>query len=179
MHYVNKGPVGFFNFALGLFADQAIFDEDVVASVVKRANSERAVFMQSAIEYFESAMSSGRKDLYYNAIVVFFKDGSSQKRILCLRSLGDTGMSGSEAFYCRMATFLPQLKSYFEVHLLLNILEQHNPDSEEIISYAEKVLGNENFLIARRAYWFLEKRKLNQRQAALVKKFRVKYEDRL
>ncbi len=59
------------------------------------------------------------------------------------------------------------------------MLQKRNPDSAETLNQVEKVLENDNFLIARRAYWFLEKQNLNAAQAKIVEAFRVKYEDRL
>ena len=179
MRYVNEGSDKFFIFAVEQLGDRGVFDEATASAIIKRANEGRAVYMQGALSYFELAQMKGAQEFYYNAIMQFFAEGNSQKRTLCLRSLGESGQSGSDEFYKKMAGFLPELGSYFEVHLLLNILEAHNPDSVEIMKQVEKVLENDNFLIARRAFWFLEKRKLSEAQAKTVEAFRVKYESRL
>jgi len=179
MRYVQDGSDKFFIFAVEQLGARGIFDEATAAAIMKRANEGSAVYMQAALNYFELALTKNMPDLYFAAVMRFFAEGNSQKRTLCLRSLGEAGQTGSAEFYKKMAGFLPSLGSYFEVHLLLNILEKHDPDSVEIIKQVEKVLQSDNFLIARRAFWFLEKRKLSAAQAKTVEAFRVKYEGRL
>lgn len=179
MRYVNEGTEKFFIFAMNQLGERGVFDTATVNAVIKRANHDRAFYLQGAIGYFEMSQTKNIPDLYYKAMLRFFSEGNSQKRTLCLRSLGESGQNGPPDFYNKIAGYLPELKSYFEVHLLLNILEKHDPDSNVVVKQAEKVLANDNFLIARRAYWFLEKRKLSGVQANVVEAFRVKYESRL
>ncbi|MFO7938058.1 MAG: hypothetical protein R6V06_10710 [Kiritimatiellia bacterium] len=179
MRYVNNASVDLFNFALEQFAQRGNFENDVISSVEKRMESESAEFSESALDYLETAVAAGRKDVYCKTLPALFGKGSSRKRILCLRSLADVQENMPGWFYDEMALYLPELDSFFEVHLLLSILEKQNPDSRYTVSAALKVLSDENFLIARRAYSFLEKQKLDKQQTAMVKDFRTEFKDRL
>jgi len=74
---------------------------------------------------------------------------------------------------------VPQLDSYFEVHLLLKLLDARNPGSAETVKAVILMLDNENSVIARRAYTFLEKQKLTGDQAQVVEEFRKRNAERL
>lgn len=179
MQYLNDGTAKYSTFAMEQFAERRVYDAKTVNTVVRRAIDGRAAVAQGAIQYLESSLKNGNSDIYYDAIGRLFAGGSREKRTLCLRSLAEVKQSGSSAFYDRLASLLPELESYFEVHLLLNLLEARNPGSAETLTQAGRVLQNDNFLIARRAYWFLEKQTLSEDLAKAVESFRVKYKDRL
>ncbi len=179
MQYVNDGSDKFFLFALDQIGERGIFDQATATAIIERANTESDVFMQGAIRYFERSLKKKIPDFYYDAIMRFFTEGDSLKRTLCLRSLDEVEQFGPPEFYNKMVDFLPELDSYFEVHLLLNLFEKIDLNSEQMVTQALHVLENDNFLIARRAYWFLEKRVLSGEQAKTVEDFRMKYENRL
>ena len=179
MAYVNEGSEKFFLFATEQLAERGRYDGATVAAVVNRANSGRAVFVQGALDYLESSLGRGDAAVYCDALLLMFAKGNSQKRTLCLRSLGDVDIKTPAGFYNRLSEFLPELESYFELHLLLKMLDERNPGSAETVRQVARVLGNDNFLVARRAYWYLKEQKLTDAQAAAVAAFEKQYEGRL
>ncbi len=68
---------------------------------------------------------------------------------------------------------------YFQIHLILRMLDQRGFFSEQAESNIVKLLDNDNFFIARRAYEHLAKQNVSAETAALLQAFRVKHRDRL
>ncbi len=179
LDFAAEGPERFFEFALEEFAAHGEFDDAVAEIAIRRSAAGSAAMVQAALHYFDSALAQGRDALYCSAFLRLFAQGNSQKRTLCLRSLDAANLSVSEGFYDSLAVFLPALDSYFELHLLLNLLDKRNPDSAETAEQVVKVLANDNFLIARRAYWYLKERPLSAQQTLAVSDFEKKYAGRL
>ena len=69
---------------------------------------------------------------------------------------------------------LAKTDSYRELHLFLGLAEQHNKVSEQILKQAARFLESDNFFMARRAYWFLEKLKLDEQLMSQIEAFRNK-----
>ncbi len=104
---------------------------------------------------------------------------SRQTRTLYLAALSQIPLPPPAGYYDRISRWLPQMDTYFEVHLLLTLLEEEDAGSPEVVKHSMMVLENENFLIARRAFWFLDKQSLATSQREKVEAFRAKHEDRL
>ncbi len=68
---------------------------------------------------------------------------------------------------------------YFQIHLVLRMLDQRGFFSEEVESNIVGLLGNDNFFIARRAYEHLAKCDVSAETTAVLQAFREKYGDRL
>ena len=66
------------------------------------------------------------------------------------------------------------MKNYDEINAFLNILDKLNYTSPAALITSAKVLENKNFFVARRAYWYLEKKSLDKQTSDLVLKFREK-----
>ncbi|MDA3927139.1 MAG: hypothetical protein PF904_20900 [Kiritimatiellae bacterium] len=179
LQYVKEGAerVGFF--AMEQLAERGIYDQKTVDSVITSANSGGPALAEAAAGYFASSLGKKNLDIYFSSMERLFASGDTPKRTLYLRSLSEVEQNGSQEFYDRMARWLPRLKTYFEIHLLLTMLTERAPCSPETVKQALLVLDNKNFLIARRAFWFLQEQNLASAQAQKVKEFQTKYEGRL
>ena len=62
---------------------------------------------------------------------------------------------------------------------MLKVTGSGDSPSGVVLKQAAALLDHENFLVARRAYWFLEDQKLTDDQQGRLEAFRAKYEDRL
>jgi hypothetical protein len=68
---------------------------------------------------------------------------------------------------------------YFQIHLVLRMLDRRGYFSEEVESNIVELLDNDNFFIARRAYEHLSKCDVSAETTAMLQAFREKHGDRL
>jgi len=179
LQYVGEGSEKLAAFAMEQFAGRGLYGPKYVDAVTARVDAGPGSLAEAASEYFESSLKTKDPGIYYHAMEHLFASGDTQKRTLYLRSLTEVTPGGPPEFYDRMADWLPRLETYFEVHLLLTLLSERAPRSEETVKQALLVLDNKNFLIARRAFWFLKDKQIAAKQQEKVDDFRLKYEGRL
>ncbi|MCY2988723.1 MAG: hypothetical protein NTY19_12760 [Planctomycetota bacterium] len=77
-----------------------------------------------------------------------------------------------------LTSYLDQL-SYFQIHLILRMLEQRKYCSAKTESDVSRLLAGDDFFIARRACEFLAKQKLGSETERKVQDFRARNRDRL
>lgn len=179
LRYVNGGAEKLRVFGMEQLAKRGVYDQKAVDAVIACAGQGEALLAEAASDYFESSLAKRGGAIYYSAMERLFAQADTGKRILYLRSLTEVKTKAPTEFYDRMAAWLPQLESYFEVHLLLTLLEKRALDLDETVKQSLVVLDNKNFLIARRAFWFLDKQSLTAMQKERVDAFRAKFGDRL
>ncbi|MDF7825315.1 hypothetical protein P4B35_14920 [Pontiellaceae bacterium B12227] len=163
------------SFAIQQLSERGIRDDATRDAVYQLALNGSTEVAAQAISYFQSL---GAED-YYQAVGELFAQASSKKQVLYLSSLISTELKAPDGFYDELSSMLPNLGSYYEVHLLLNLMSAHNQDSEIVITHVLTLLNNPSFLIGRRAYNFLKELPLTDSQAAQVEGFRTTYADRL
>ena len=74
---------------------------------------------------------------------------------------------------------VPSATEYYEVHRILTLAERHQYSSDGTNGKVAELLTSDSFFIARRAFWFLEKRELEEKEKEKIKAFRQRYGDRL
>jgi hypothetical protein len=148
-------------------------------AIIGRAAEGRAVLARAAVRYLAAVADPAGAPFYYDGMSELFAKANRQKRTYYLSALAETELEAPDGFYNRLSRALPELGTYYEIHLLLELMEARNPDSAEVTAQAMKVLANDNFLIARRAFWFLEEQSLSPDQQHEVNAFRAKNKDRL
>ncbi|QBG46356.1 hypothetical protein EGM51_02685 [Verrucomicrobia bacterium S94] len=162
-------------FAVEALAKRNISDPAIQKQIKALALHGTTELASAAISYFQSQGPT----TYYKAISELFPLGDSKKQVLYLSSLASIDLPAPDGFYDRLSGQLPNLGSYYEVHLMLNLMTEHNFDSSQVISNTLPLLQSKSFLIGRRAYNFLKEHKLPAAQMAEVEAFRTKYADRL
>ena len=78
-----------------------------------------------------------------------------------------------QLLYGHLVAQIPRLGEYYELHLLLSLLEKGDYASAQALTNAAPVLDHENFFMARRAFWFLEKQELPPALEKKVKAFKA------
>ncbi|WP_322607028.1 hypothetical protein [Pontiella agarivorans] len=162
-------------FAVEALSKRNITDPAVQKQIKTLALDGTTELASASIEYFQSQ----GPETYYQTMAELFPQGDSKKQVLYLSSLASTDLAAPEGFYDLLSAQLPNLGSYYEVHLMLNLMTEHNFDSELVVSNTIPLLNSESFLIGRRAYNFLKEHELPEAQMAEVKAFHTKYADRL
>jgi len=179
MRFLSDGSEALSIFAMDQFAERGVRDQAVADAVVERALANNATVAKAALRYLESTATEKEADIRYRAIEKLAPAADRRTRTLFLTALSRTPQPPPTGYYDRISKWLPTMQTYFEVHLLLELLEERSPESQEAVRQAMRVLENPNFLIARRAYWFLENKALADDQQQQVTAFGTKHEDRL
>ena len=175
VEYLNSGDETEAVFAMVQLQERGVSDETIRAAVYRNIAEGGTELAGAGLAYFESVGAKA----YYGALGKLFEAGSSKQQVLYLTSLLSTDLEAPDGFYDNLSGMLPNLGSYYEVHLMLNLMAERNPDSPVVVANIAALLDNKSFLIGRRAYHFLKERKLCEPQAAKVEVFRTKYADRL
>lgn len=162
-------------FAIEQLSKKGIQDEATRTAIHELTLNGSIELASAGIGYFQSLGAAG----YYKAISKLFEQGSSKKQVLYLSSMASTDLPAPDGFYDVLSSILPMLGSYYEVHLLLNLMTEYNYDSPIVVSNALPLLTNKSFLIGRRSYNFLKDRELEEPQQTQVEAFKIKYSDRL
>lgn len=162
-------------FAVEQLAKKNITDPSVQKEIQRLALDGSTELASAAIGYFQSQGA----EAYYAAMADLFPKGNSKKQVLYLSSLASTDLDAPEGFYDGLSDQLPKLGSYYEVHLMLNLMAQHDIHSSQVVSNTVPLLDHKSFLIGRRAYNFLKDHELQETDLAAVEAFRSKHADRL
>ncbi len=179
LRYISEGSDKLSVFGMEQLARRGNYERKSVDAVIARAERGAAQQAEAAAGYLESSLGKPDNGIYFSAMERLFAAADTPKRTLYLRSLTGVKAEPPAGFFDRLAGWLPRLDSYFEVHLLLTLLERRAPCSDESVRQALLVLDNNNFLIARRAFWYLEKHPLTSVQKGRVDDFRTRFEHRL
>lgn len=174
----SSGGVEETGFALELLAKRNLYSKDILDSLIPEMPAQGNA-IKASLQYLYSASRANDKDIYFDTVEAIFAHSGKTERIHILESLSNCPLTPPDAFYDSMSQFLPVLESYYEVHLLITLEEQHNTGSKALVDNACKLLESDNFLIARRAYWFLQELDLVAGQSIAMAAFREKHSDRL
>lgn len=162
-------------FAIEQLTERGAGDAATTQAVFELALQGNVELASRGLEYFESRGA----DTYYVAIEKLFAQSAEKQRVLYLSSLNATDLEAPAGFYDRLSTSLSSLESYYEVHLLLNLMNARNPSSAAVASNTLPLLESKSFLIGRKAYNFLMEEELAPEQTARLDAFQQKNADRL
>ncbi|MGY6650251.1 hypothetical protein [Wenyingzhuangia sp. IMCC45574] len=174
--YLGHPEAAYKKFAIQSLELRKSFDSLTVSAIEKQAiTSEYSVF-KTGLTYVENL----KEELYYSSVSRLFKEGDYKKRVACLNSVSETNKGGNTAYYNELSKNIADF-SFQEVEMFLTNLKLNNFSSPTLTQNLVALLKADNFLIARRAYWFLSNQEelLTSKQKKRVKKFRKKYKDRL
>ncbi|MEI7732226.1 MAG: hypothetical protein WCO56_21805 [Verrucomicrobiota bacterium] len=132
-------------------------------------------YIELALRYLASA-APDRKNLHARLVESFYRmrDLNSPMILDYFAAERDLPQTTMET----LTAHLIQLP-YFQVHLILRLLEQNNFSSPTTEANVALLLAKEDFFIARRAYEHLLKQKLGVATQEKVTAFRERYRDRL
>lgn len=165
-------------FAISQLITRKAYDPATL-DVIAAEMPDREEHARQALRYLGNCAMESHSSVYHDIIEKVFAVSISAVRICILESLTASRLDPPEFFFDRISRFLPELETYYETHLLLDLESSHNPDSSVVTENALRMLQNDNFLIARRAFWFLEERELNAMQKPVLDAFRTRNRDRI
>jgi hypothetical protein len=163
-------------FAIAHLGEHRIFDRDAVEAVTAAMRDGETDRMDAGTDYLRDALPDPAA--FYAHLGRLFGDGARQAQIHLLTLLAKE-KELPEALYEQLGAQIPRFGEYFELHLLLQLMEKRQYVSERILVHVAALLEHKNFFMARRAYWFLQKQKLPPDLQRKVKAFEEKNADRL
>ncbi|MFV1994718.1 MAG: hypothetical protein ACC661_04725 [Verrucomicrobiales bacterium] len=175
--YLAKDDIESTLLALEYLGKRRISSPELTDMVIARSKDGDGILLVSALAYLRETAPSDQA--YYDSIVSIFSATDSRKRLLILDVLSKESQQPVAGFYDRLCDYLPELESYYEVHLFLELMEKRNPASAVVAVKAAELLQHEKFFVSRRAYWYLEKRTLPANLRKLVDAYYDANKDRL
>lgn len=145
-------------FSLQQIVRRKIYDEKILREVLllaPRCNDREQILI---VEYLEGASANN----YFAAIEQILGKLKPTMRIRCLNSLIHSKYIAPNGYYERLSYLLSGFTSFQETDIFLTILEKTNTYTPEVIEQVFGLLSNQNMIVARRSYWFLNDRKLSK-----------------
>ncbi len=159
-------------FALEHLARHKQFSPSFVKAVNKVMRSGDHDRIKPSLAYLKEAVPKAK---YYDNLAVMFNKSSSKSRIHLLRLL-ELEKELPVAMFDKMSAAFTGMKTYQELHRLLRLVEKHEHVSQCVLTQVSQLLDNDNFLIARKAFWYLEKKTLAEQIKNRMQVFRDKCE---
>ncbi|KAA3639161.1 MAG: hypothetical protein DWQ02_04130 [Bacteroidetes bacterium] len=154
-------------FGLEELVHRKSIDLQTIQMVIDELAINDYLFSKLSSEYFESASDS----LYNNSMAAYFKIGTRQQKVICLNALAQTDHVLFPKLLESMASELHSIKDYQVVDLFLDLLDQTGEITQRELNLLFPLVLEENFLIARRVYWFLQDKPLSDDQRKQIEIF--------
>jgi hypothetical protein len=164
-------------FATDQLRTQHLFDSQTIAAVmhVIRHGNEKST--GAALRYLAEASIETGVDHFLGCCGDECLVANSLKRVKFLEALKETTQERPAGYVERLAGWLRRADGYYEVHLLLSLLERENVTSEEAVRGAMLQLESNNPVIVRRSYGYLKAQKLNDTQQKELEAFEQQHPD--
>jgi hypothetical protein len=179
LSFLNSADKDFTIFAINQFTARRIHSQSVRKNIIKQTQQGDISIVEPAIAYFKSMATASEAKVYYDAIETLFLPGTERQRIKYLDSLSSTTQPAPPGYFKRFSGKLSKLRTYYEIHRFLKLMEARNHTSPELTQQALTLLNGSEFFIARRAFYYLKDRTLSPAQSQAVEAFRLKHSDRL
>lgn len=176
LHFLKGGQSHEILFAIEHLGQHRIFDRDALAAVMEVMRDGENDRMEAGLAYLRTAFPA--PVAYYEHLGLLFGNSKRPAQIYLLNLLA-VEEKLPDVLYESLVAQIPRFGEYYELHLLLNLLESRHYVSKQVLTNAAAVLDNENFFMARRAFWFLQKQELPADLQQKVKTFQEKHADRL
>ncbi|WP_123803473.1 hypothetical protein [Flavivirga aquatica] len=162
----------YFYIAIAELQKRKNYSKEFIDTIIKRGLKDDFL-LRTAFNYLKGASV---ENYLYAAETLFFK-GSREQKLTTTRSLINTDYKVSKGYLNNFSTQFSKL-DYQEVSLLLELMQDKNPNSKVVIENVLPLLSGD-FIIARRAYWFLNNETLTTKQEREIKCFYKKHKDKL
>lgn len=178
VNYLQEKDDKYVIFGADQLRTQGIFDTRTVNAVrdVMRHGSDKVV--DSALRYLAAATQATGVDHLVRCCEDKYLVANSVKRTRFLEVLRDSKPPLPAGCLDRLGSWLSDADTYYEVHLLVSLLEREKAVPRTAIEGAMSQLENQNFRIADRCHQFLKAQKLTESQQRKLKAFEDKSSNR-
>jgi hypothetical protein len=177
LQYLQSDQSKYVVFAANQLQMRKQFDAETIDAVIQVVRHGDDSVIASALSYLMKASSETGVDHFFRC---YDEDGvlaSSAKRIRFLEALRDTTLQAPSDYFNQFCGWIARADSYYEVHLLLSLLERENVNSAEAVSGAMTLLERDNPVVIRRSYRFLKAQDLNDSQQERLRAFEKEHPD--
>jgi hypothetical protein len=180
LNWLNDKQPARVRFALNALTHRRFFDDATVTAVLKRCQQQDDDWIKPAWRFLmrATADTTGASNIDYstrqvrlNIYTTLLTSGTSQQRAFLLEQL-DKEKHIPANWYASLVPLLGQFKSYYEVHLFLNVLSARKVQTPQVITAVAEQLNHTNSFIARRAYSFLTQLPASTQPAAAMSNYR-------
>ena len=179
VRYLESDKDEYGTFALEQLRTQNLFDPQIIAAVVQVLRHGSEKLTDAALEYLAKASTETGVDSFFCCSEDECLQTNSRKRVQFLEALRDTTRDFPAGYLGQFGGWLARANSYYEVHLLLTLLERQSPPSEETIRGAMALLESDDSLVVRRSYRYLKAQELAPSQQKQLEAFEQQHSDRL
>ena len=172
-HFLHNENKMYFFIALDELNARKIYSKSVIDIVLNELINKKEL-LKSSIEYLESAPS----DIYLTSIKDVFVKGKKVQKLAVIRSLQNINYEIPKDFLDNLSNEINSLISFQEITRIIDLQQSKNPESSKVIENTLPLL-DDDFIIARRAYWFLSSEKLNKEQTQKVNVFYENFKNKL
>ena len=162
-------------FALEQFEVRRLYDSLTLKSAIHQFKKAENNLSKLILDYIEHTPDS----VFFEALLNLLQIGDNEQRLLCLNRMIQKKVDPPFDYFDQLAPILLQSGSYQLIDVYLNIVERKTIISDQLIPEVLILLEEENFLIARRAFYFLKSAGLDDSQEKVCSEFYLKYKDSL
>jgi len=177
IRYLRSGEYPYVAFATDQLQTRKLFDAATMDAVVHLMRHGNANLLGPALSYLAKASRETGTDCFLRCRDDAYLVADSNKRVQFLEALRDSTRELPSGYLDRFSGWLARADSYYEVHLLLTLLERGKVSSAEATSEAMSLLESKDPLVVRRSYQYLKAQKLNQSQQKKLEKFEQQHPD--
>lgn len=175
LHYLQKDNIEYRIFAAEQLIDRQTYDPMVVQAMKENAEANDYQLTKLIIDFLERAIPG----VYLESILELLKNDQIREKTLLLNSVSNYKAQIPPSFFDDLVSVTASWKDYSNINLLINILEDRRVASPKVLQIVSQFLDDQNFLIARRVYWYLAERNLPLPLEEKRKLFYHKHADRL
>jgi len=177
IRYLRSGEYPYVAFATDQLQTRKLFDAATIDAVVHVMQHGSAKLLDPALRYLAKAASETGTDCFLRCRDDAFLVADSDKRVQFLDALRNSTRELPSGYLDRFSGWLARADSYYEVHLLLTLLERGKVSSAEATNEAMSLLERKNPVIVRRSYQYLKAQQLSQSQQKKLEKFEQQHPD--
>lgn len=154
-------------FAIQQLTRKKYQDADALKAVLELAAQKNKDLQKHCIQYIEELSEIP----YFKSILTLLIMNNHDLSVLTLNSLLEKELRFPDEYIEELGRNVVSRDSYQQIDLYLKILEKQKTVSAETVENCLNLIKHDNFLIARRAYWFLSQQKVSNQQKLLLKTF--------
>lgn len=170
---LTKDSMEYQDFAIDQLTRRKDYSQQTV-NAIKNAVEQQPRLLKRSLNYWDLAPNP----IYTKALSHFIQNTDSKNRLFCLTHLLKTKQKVGIAFFNNLSSAISNL-SYPELTKFLSLLEKHSIESAKLNKALINLLEQDNFIIARRIYWFLSEQQLSNEEREILETFFLKHEHRL
>ncbi len=146
-------------YAINELAERKVFDVAFIELLLQQSPQASKEINKHIVNYIEKAPDH----LYYKLMGDFYQNVQPDYRLLYLNSLLRTNKVSTSQDYQVYLDDITTINTFQEVNLILEVLDSQKLTSHQL-NQVVQLLSHDNFLISRRAYWYLR----NSEQSEII-----------